>query len=79
MRLLTYPTKEGICMKNNEVTKEQLDQSLEYAKWRDSFRRKGFDYQERWHGFGSPVGLGFGFTGLCLGIYLLSLAWTNLQ
>ncbi|MDB5161209.1 MAG: hypothetical protein JWO96_589 [Candidatus Saccharibacteria bacterium] len=36
--------------------------------------RKGFDYQERWHGFGSPVGLGIGL--VCLGAFclLISLA-----
>lgn len=31
--------------------------------------RKGFDYQERWHGFGSPVGLGLGL--VCLGLFFL--------
>lgn len=31
--------------------------------------RKGFDYQERWHGFGSPVGLGIGL--VCLGAFFL--------
>jgi hypothetical protein len=31
--------------------------------------RKGFDYQERWHGFGSPVGLGIGL--VCIGAFLL--------
>lgn len=37
--------------------------------------RKGFDYQERWHGFGSPVGLGIGL--VCLGafLFLLAAAW----
>jgi hypothetical protein len=36
--------------------------------------RKGFDYQERWHGFASPVGLGIGL--VCLGAFafLVSLA-----
>jgi hypothetical protein len=31
--------------------------------------RKGFDYQERWHGFASPVGLGIGL--VCLGLFFL--------
>lgn len=34
--------------------------------------RKGFDYQERWHGFGSPVGLGIGL--VCIGLFLLFLS-----
>lgn len=57
----------------------QLAESLEYAKWRDAFQRKNFDYQERWHGWQSPIGLGLGSASVCLGIYFLSLAWTNLR
>jgi hypothetical protein len=34
--------------------------------------RKGFDYQERWHGFGSPVGLGIGL--VCCGLFLLEVS-----
>ena len=65
---------------SNKVNdQEQMEKSLEFAKWRDSLPRKGFDYQERWHGFGSPIGLGFGFAGFALGVYLLSLAWTQLN
>ena len=60
-------------------TEKQLNEALDYAKWRDSFQRKNFDYQERWHGFGSPTGLGLGFVSICLGLYFLSLAWTNLR
>ena len=60
-------------------TKRQLAESLEFAKWRDAFQRKNFDYQERWHGWQSPIGLGAGFAAVCLGLYFLSLAWTNLH
>ena len=60
-------------------TQKQLAEALEYSKWRDAFQRKNFDYQERWHGWQSPVGLGAGFVTVCLGLYFLSLAWTNLR
>jgi hypothetical protein len=60
-------------------TQRQLAEALEYTKWRDAFQRKHFDYQERWHGWESPVGLGLGTASVCLGIYFLSLAWTNLR
>lgn len=36
--------------------------------------RKGFDYQERWHGFGSPVGLGIGLVSIGAFLLLLALA-----
>jgi hypothetical protein len=42
--------------------------------------RKGFDYQERWHGFGSPVGLGIGLVCIGATVLLISLAhyfWTR--
>jgi hypothetical protein len=42
--------------------------------------RKGFDYQERWHGFGSPVGLGIGLVCIGATALLISLAyhfWTR--
>ena len=58
---------------------KQLAEALEYSKWRDAYRRKHFDYQERWHGWASPIGLGAGFAIVCSGLYLLSLAWTNLR
>ncbi len=38
-------------------------------------QRKGFDYQERWHGFGSPVGLGIGLALIGVFLLLLSLSW----
>ena len=60
-------------------TQRQLAESLEFAKWRDAFQRKNFDYQERWHGWQSPVGLGLGSATICVGLYFLSLAWTNLR
>ena len=60
-------------------TQKQLTEALEYAKWRDAFQRKNFDYQERWHGWQSPIGLGGGTMFICLGLYFLSLAWTNLR
>ena len=62
-----------------EKTQRQLAEALEEAKLRDAFQRKNFDYQERWHGWESPVGLGLGSASICLGIYFLSLAWTNLR
>lgn len=36
--------------------------------------RKNFDYQERWHGFGSPVGLGIGVALGGLGLLFLAVA-----
>lgn len=58
---------------------EDLAKALEYSKWRDAFQRKNFDYQERWHGWQSPIGLGVGTLAVCAGLYFLSLAWTNLR
>jgi hypothetical protein len=58
---------------------KQMAESLEYAKWRDAFQRKNFDYQERWHGWQSPIGLGGVILACCIGIYFVSLAWTNLR
>ena len=60
-------------------TEKQMAEALEYAKWRDAFQRKNFDYQERWHGWQSPIGLGGGTMLICLALYFLSLAWTNLR
>ena len=72
---------EVLDKKENKDTKtqKQLTEALEFAKWRDAFQRKNFDYQERWHGWQSPIGLGSGFFTACLGLYFLSLAWTNLR
>lgn len=40
----------------------------------ENWHRKGFDYQERWHGFGSPVGLGIGLVSIGAFLVLLALA-----
>lgn len=55
-----------------------FQQMTDWVELRDSWTRKRFDYQERWHGWRSPFGLGLGFVLLCAGLFLLSLAWTNL-
>ena len=41
---------------------------------KDEKVRKNFDYQERWHGFGSPVGNGLGFVLFGLGLLFISVA-----
>ena len=63
---------------NEQKKAEKLQEMSEWVVLRDSWTRKRFDYQERWHGWASPFGLGLGFVLLCGGLYLLSLAWTNL-
>lgn len=50
----------------------------DWVELRDAWIRKRFDYQERWHGWRSPVGLGIGFVMLALGVLLLSVAWVTL-
>ena len=35
---------------------------------------KNFDYQERWHGWRSPVGLSMGFAFFGLGLLFIGLA-----
>ena len=57
----------------------EMAKALEYSKWRDSFQRKNFDYQERWHGWQSPIGLGGIVLASSISLYFLSLAWTNLR
>ena len=57
---------------------EKIQEMNDWVELRDSWTRKRFDYQERWHGWRSPVGLGLGFVLLAAGSYLLSLAWVNL-
>ena len=57
----------------------QMAEALDYAKWRDAFQRKNFDYQERWHGWNSPIGLGGLVLASSIALYFLSLAWTNLR
>jgi hypothetical protein len=61
-----------------EESKAQLEDAVATRQMLDKMRRKGFDYQERWHGFGSPVGLGLGFAFTGLGCYFLALAITTL-
>ncbi|MEO0060920.1 MAG: hypothetical protein RL343_538 [Actinomycetota bacterium] len=62
----------------NEQKKQQKYQEMsEWVETRDSWTRKRFDYQERWHGWASPVGLGLGFVLSSAAIFLLSLAWVN--
>ncbi|MEY4993534.1 MAG: hypothetical protein RIS82_656 [Actinomycetota bacterium] len=63
--------------KNEKLSKSEQEMS-DWVKLRDSWTRTRFDYQERWHGWRSPVGLGLGFVLLSAGIFLLSLAWSNL-
>jgi hypothetical protein len=63
---------------NEEMKAEKIQEMSDWVELRDSWTRKRFDYQERWHGWQSPVGLGLGTALFCLGALLLSLAWTNL-
>jgi hypothetical protein len=57
---------------------QNLQEMTDWVELKDSWRRKRFDYQERWHGWLSPVGLGIGTLLFCASVLLLSLAWTNL-
>jgi hypothetical protein len=62
----------------NEKTKDKgIQEMTEWAELRDSWTRKRFDYQERWHGWRSPVGLGLGFLLSSTALFLISLAWIN--
>ena len=63
---------------NEEKKDKKIQEMADWVELRDSWTRKRFDYQERWHGWWSPLGLGLGFALLCGGLFLLSLAWTNL-
>jgi hypothetical protein len=63
---------------NEEKKAKNFQEMSEWVELRDSWTRKRFDYQERWHGWRSPVGLGLGTLLSCASLYLLSLAWTNL-
>ncbi|WP_296648665.1 hypothetical protein [Rhodoluna sp.] len=63
----------------HEESKRQLEEYAEVRPLLDKMRRKSFDYQERWHGFGSPVGLGIGFALLGIGAFFFALAITTLQ
>ena len=63
---------------NEEKKAKNIQEMTDWVELRDSWTRKRFDYQERWHGSRSPVGLGIGFALLCGGLFLVSLAWANL-
>lgn len=63
---------------NEEKKAKNIQEMNDWVELRDSWTRKRFDYQERWHGWRSPLGLGLGFALVCRGLFLLSLAWTNL-
>jgi hypothetical protein len=63
---------------NEEKKDKKIQEMSDWVELRDSWTRKRFDFQERWHGWRSPTGLGVGFVLLSAGLFLLSLAWTNL-
>jgi hypothetical protein len=65
---------------NEQKKQKQQKQYQEMADWvetKDAWTRKRFDYQERWHGWRSPVGLGIGFFLSSAAVFLLSVAWVN--
>lgn len=64
--------------KKAEKVAKGIQEMNDWVELRDSWTRKRFDYQERWHGWRSPFGLGLGFALLGAGLFLMSLAWTNL-
>jgi hypothetical protein len=63
---------------NEEKKNKNIQEMNDWVELRDSWTRKRFDYQERWHGWQSPVGLGLGTVLFSAALFLLSLAWTNL-
>jgi hypothetical protein len=62
---------------NEEKKQQKYQEMAEWVETRDAWTRKRFDYQERWHGWRSPVGLAIGFFLTTAGVFLLSLAWAN--
>jgi cell division protein FtsX len=56
---------------------KQIQEMAELVETQDSWTRKRFDYQERWHGWQSPVGLGIGAVLSAAALFLVSLAWVN--
>jgi hypothetical protein len=46
---------------NEEKKQKKYQEMSDWVETRDAWTRKRFDYQERWHGWRSPVGLGIGF------------------
>ncbi len=63
-------------MKEEKKLKQDqaMQEWLEWTELRDKAQRTKFDYQERWHGWRSPVGLGIGFALFSLSVMLLSSA-----
>ena len=62
---------------NEEKKQQKYQEMAEWVETSDAWTRKRFDYQERWHGWRSPVGLAIGFFLTTAGVFLLSLAWAN--
>ena len=54
--------------------KKQFDEWIEVSDLMQRAQRKKFDYQERWHGWRSPVGQSMGFAFLGLGLLFIGLA-----
>jgi hypothetical protein len=63
---------------NEEKKQKQYKEMAEWVETKDAWTRKRFDYQERWHGWQSPVGLGIGAILSAGSLFLLSLAWVNI-
>ncbi|HLP22433.1 MAG TPA: hypothetical protein VK139_00105 [Microbacteriaceae bacterium] len=59
---------------NEEKKAQKFQEMSDWVELRDSWTRKRFDYQERWHGWRSPVGLGIGFVLFSSGVFLLVIA-----
>ena len=62
---------------NEQKKNKGIQEMTEWVELKDSWTRKRFDYQERWHGWQSPVGLGIGAVLSAASLFLVSLAWTN--
>lgn len=58
----------------DDKTKQAIDEWIEWSELSQKAQRKNFDYQERWHGWRSPVGLNLGFALFGLGILFISFA-----
>ena len=63
--------------KNQEKNQAMYQEMADWVETADAWTRKRFDYQERWHGWRSPVGLGIGFFLSSAAVFLLSVAWVN--
>lgn len=62
---------------NEEKKQKKYQEMSDWVETKDSWTRKRFDYQERWHGWQSPVGLGILAFLSSAAVFLLSLAWVN--